>query len=574
MFKKQFFRCVFLGGNMKFISGLSFMVLACCGFGWSQIVYQPTIRIPVTFYDFHADGSNPDFEPGIHTCGTYGCLTNNGLKINEVGTTLTPLRKPIVGSTPFFSQRVQSKWFTPWQTGDNTIPAYSLTGAYLHDSSLTTDTSYKNVVIQDTLTFTLIPGSAGVYQYRNSAFFMLDGRGFGADDPGGQNPPHNYSFTMELHWELTYQSGLTLDFESNDDMWVFVNGQRVVDLGGLHGPTPATVNLDNTPVGMTVGQRYMLDLFYAQRHVTGCDILITVNIISAQPARRPPSIYPKFDTLAAGSFVPLWATFFVDTGILPRESDSQILWTLSPAGTASELSGATGAVDTFFACQAYTTYIIGTSYTDRSSSPTTVWTFSDTVYVKPGPDYRVWIEPDANINPNGTMPQMLARLRSSDRVSLVQLLPSQTQDTVYGVARDLYGNFTRLASNALWTEVPVIKSMVQVTNGTPPYVGLIDRTIADSGTTMVRVSVKDLSTGVDLESDTTLVILQSSSSLERLPIVKAFDKTKPICEFYNLRGQKLQAFGNSRIDGIVLERVIGPGSMSSVKRLFRGHDSR
>jgi fibro-slime domain-containing protein len=236
----------------------------------AQTVYAPTIRVPVTFYDFHADGSNPDFE-----------RPSGGLVINEVAATLDAQRKPVVGTSPYYSQRV-AKWFRPWQAGDFTIPVYSAAGAYQNDITVTTDTAYKNMVFPDSLTFSLVPGSAGVYQLNNQSFFVLDGRGFGADDPGGQNPPHNFSFTMELHREFTYQAGLTFQFTGDDDVWVFINGQLVIDLGGIHPQQTASLNL-NTLTGMTIGQKYSLDLFYAERHVTGSDIMITSNIITGAP---------------------------------------------------------------------------------------------------------------------------------------------------------------------------------------------------------------------------------------------------------------------------------------------------
>jgi len=168
--------------------------------------FPATITLPVTFYDYHGDGSNPDFEPGLHTCGSVGCATFAGLHLNEVADTLDPQRKPLLGTTPFFSDRV-AKWYKPWQQGDNTIPIYSIAGAYLRDTTINTDTSYKNVVIPSTLTFTYVPGSQGLYTYNSQAFFPLDGMGFGGDDPGGQNPPTisvlPWSFIVNLRIRTT-----------------------------------------------------------------------------------------------------------------------------------------------------------------------------------------------------------------------------------------------------------------------------------------------------------------------------------------------------------------------------------
>jgi hypothetical protein len=52
------------------------------------------------------------------------------------------------------------------------------------------------------------------------------------------------------------------------------------------------------------------------------------------------------------------------------------------------------------------------------------------------------------------------------------------------------------------------------------------------------------------------------------------EKAKTVSEFYNLRGQKLRGFGKAHVDGIVFERIIGPGGTMSVKKKFRGPDSR
>jgi fibro-slime domain-containing protein len=553
----------------------AFILLFLVSFsGRSQTVYPPTIRVPVTIYDFHADGSNPDFEPGLHSCGSTGCLTGTGLHLNEVGTTLTAQRKPFYSpgtSVSYFSERV-AKWFVPWQPGDFTIPFYATSGAYLRDSIIATDTSYKNVVIPDSLTFTLVPGSAGIYKLSDNAFFRLDGKGFG-NEPAGT--AHNYSFTMEMHWEFTYQTGLTFDFASNDDMWVFVNGQRVVDLGGLHPPTPASVNLDNTPVGMTVGRKYMLDVFYAQRHVTGCAILITTNIISASPGVwiQRLTMAPEIDSVYVDSFIVYHATLYDDEGTVRHDLDSLIHWTLYPTGTASSLSSATGGVDTLFLGQSYTTNIISASYTDVNVTPPRVLTVRDTIYIRPSPDYRVWIEPDANIDPNVTTPAMLNRLRNPAHVSLVTMTPSETQTTVFAVVRDQFGNFIRFANNAQWSEVPITDSLIQVTNGTPPYIGLIDRPTAVSGTTRIRVSAKDLVTGIDCKPDTTMVMIQAAPLSEWSSIVKAIERVRPVYEYYNLRGQRLRELGAARVNSVVLERIMGPGGKANVTRKILGTGS-
>jgi fibro-slime domain-containing protein len=410
-----------------------------------QSLAQPTIKIPVTFYDYHSDGSNPDFEPGLHLCGSTGCLQSNGLKINEVQTSLDAQRKPILGTSPYFSERV-AKWFVPWQAGDFSIPVYAASGAYLRDTTVAVDTSYKNVAIPDTITLDSIGN--GTYQLTSTGFFVLDGRGFGADDPGGQAPPHNFGFTMELHTEFTYQPGLTFTFTGDDDVWVFINGTRVIDLGGIHGPQTATVNL-NALTGMQAGQKYNFDLFYAERHVTGSDITITTNIFSGAGSIKlygnggPPNTSTNpplgsLDTATAGQGFPLYAHVFDSLGNSQPKWDSTVVWTITAQnGMGSPvLSTDSGASTLLIPQKAFGTITITATYKDPSGKTLSI---SITVWVNPGKGNHVVIEADS-----------LAGNTRADRPIGTIRVDKTAPVTVYAVVRDTFGNFVSLPANATW----------------------------------------------------------------------------------------------------------------------------
>ena len=112
-----------------------------------------------------------------------------------------------------------------------------------------------------------------VYSFDNDGeqFFPLDGLLMGNE---GRN--HNFHFTYEIHTQFTYQGGETFNFSGDDDVWVYINGQKVIDIGGVHGQEDDSVNLDD--LGLTVGETYDLDFFFAERHVTQSNFQIETTI--------------------------------------------------------------------------------------------------------------------------------------------------------------------------------------------------------------------------------------------------------------------------------------------------------
>jgi fibro-slime domain-containing protein len=116
----------------------------------------------------------------------------------------------------------------------------------------------------------------GIFSYTNNSFFPIDNELF-----GNQGRKHNYHFTYELASKFIYQGGETFKFSGDDDLWVFINKQRVIDLGGVHQTQTGTVNLDT--LGLTLGNTYDLNLFFAERHTNKSTFSITTSIALETP---------------------------------------------------------------------------------------------------------------------------------------------------------------------------------------------------------------------------------------------------------------------------------------------------
>ncbi len=115
----------------------------------------------------------------------------------------------------------------------------------------------------------------GTYTYANSAFFPIDGQGF-----GNEFYTHNYHFTLDLHAEFIYEGGEVFEFTGDDDLFTFVNGSLGIDLGGVHGPLNGQIDMDAmaATLDIQVGETYTLDFFFAERHTSESNFRIDTTI--------------------------------------------------------------------------------------------------------------------------------------------------------------------------------------------------------------------------------------------------------------------------------------------------------
>jgi fibro-slime domain-containing protein len=113
------------------------------------------------------------------------------------------------------------------------------------------------------------------FSFESHDFFPLDGQGF-----GNENQNHNFSFTFELHTLFRYDGGEVFQFAGDDDLWVFINGQLAIDLGGVHGASTQSISLDQVAnrLGIAPGNEYPLDFFQAERHATQSNFQIDTTL--------------------------------------------------------------------------------------------------------------------------------------------------------------------------------------------------------------------------------------------------------------------------------------------------------
>lgn len=113
----------------------------------------------------------------------------------------------------------------------------------------------------------------------------------------------NYNYVLQCSGVFTYteNDGLFFDFAGDDDVYLFINGQLVLDIGGAHAITTVNMNVNDyvcaaraavaagstdprdLALALEDGEDYSFDFYYMERHTSGANMRIATNIRVSDP---------------------------------------------------------------------------------------------------------------------------------------------------------------------------------------------------------------------------------------------------------------------------------------------------
>lgn len=252
-----------------------------------------TLSLSATIRDFKAKeqtGGHKDFQ-------AYSGSTTTGLVNDTLSADGKPVPKSLRGmkiSTEYKNR--SGKCINPalysaalGDTKGSLVTGDSGNGMYSYDSfnQWYKDVAGVNVSKIVPLTLNRVPNtnryvfdSAVDEPYKSrGGFFPINGEMYGNYANNSAGKMSNFHFTTEVETEFLFEKGKgqVFTFTGDDDVWVFIAGKLVIDLGGLHSKKEQTIDLDRLS-WLNDGQVYQLKVFHAERRTTESNFRIETTI--------------------------------------------------------------------------------------------------------------------------------------------------------------------------------------------------------------------------------------------------------------------------------------------------------
>ncbi len=124
------------------------------------------------------------------------------------------------------------------------------------------------------------------------------------DNAGQYYANRDFNYVLASNGEFVYreEDDLFFEFQGDDDVYLFINGQLVMDIGGAHSITSVNVNINDyvlaarqnvangstserdLALAMEDGGTYKFDFYYMERHGYGANMRIVTNIRVTDPS--------------------------------------------------------------------------------------------------------------------------------------------------------------------------------------------------------------------------------------------------------------------------------------------------
>jgi fibro-slime domain-containing protein/LPXTG-motif cell wall-anchored protein len=224
-----------------------------------------------------------------------GNLLENDLvnKYTGKGTTEDKLKKGIVQSTlgangiPVFNYNDGGQLFVKDTSKNAGMYAAYLPFAYEKDTdSYVFDSSYYNVAFDSTYDASIIANIP----------YTLDPTGTSSFQPLNyfNNNAKNLHFGMAFETAVRYDSDAVFNFTGDDDVFVYIDGELALDLGGIHDAISRDLNVNNSQVFAKYadGKLHTLKIFYLERGNYGSQCKIQFSKFEVVEPITPPPVPP------------------------------------------------------------------------------------------------------------------------------------------------------------------------------------------------------------------------------------------------------------------------------------------